>query len=161
MSPEVEAFYRMLANGNGNEPLGRLFVLRAGSEIVAVIYGLSADGVFTLLIPAIAAQPEWQAGSPGTVALFLAMQWCVEHDYRVFDLSIGPMHYKTRFRATEAELFEFQQALTPLGLVVVVEAWVRRQIRHLVRGRPAVRDVLARLDNLLRRSTVERVADRV
>jgi CelD/BcsL family acetyltransferase involved in cellulose biosynthesis len=161
LNPDVEAFYRTLASGNEGEPLGRLLVLRAGSETVAVIYGLCADGVFTLLIPAIAPEPQWQAGSPGTVALFLAMKWCLERDYRVFDLSIGPMHYKSRFRATEVELFEFQQALTPLGVIVVAEGWARRQIRHLVRRRPATREALTRLDNFLRRSMLRRVADRV
>ena len=123
-------------------PAGRLFTLQAGEHVVAVIYSFAYRDVFTLIAPAMTTCKETQAGSPGLVALFKALEWCKSHDFEVFDLSVGSLFYKSRFEAETFDLFEHQQALTPLGLPIVAEAALRRKLRHLALKHPEVRNRL-------------------
>jgi CelD/BcsL family acetyltransferase involved in cellulose biosynthesis len=145
LDPRVVAFYRTMADRMSNDPPGRLFMLRAGDRTVAVVYGFSCGDVFTLIAPAITPDKDAQAGSPGLVALFRTLQWCSERGYAVFDLSVGSLSYKSRFGADTTELFEYQQALSPLGLPVVADAALRRHVRRKVLGRPHWRAALERL----------------
>lgn len=142
---EVRDFYRAMATTHAGRAPGHVFALRVGTEIVAAIYAFCADGVFTLIIPAISSDPRWRAGSPGLVALFQALEWSVAHGYRSFDLSVGSMHYKTRFDADEIELHEYQQPLTPAGWILVAEAGLRRLLRTQARKHPRLRTFLERL----------------
>jgi CelD/BcsL family acetyltransferase involved in cellulose biosynthesis len=132
-------FYRDLADRERDKPAGRLFTLHAGGHIVAVIYSFAYRDVFTMIAPAMTTSKEMQAGSPGLVAFFKALQWCRSHDFKVFDLSVGSLSYKSRFDAQTFDLFEHQQALTPLGLPIVAEAALRRMLRHLALKHPEVR----------------------
>jgi len=139
LDPHVVGFYRELADRGHDNPAGRLFTLQAGEHIVAVIYCFAYRDVFTLIAPAMTTCKETQAGSPGLVALFKALEWCKGHDFEVFDLSVGSLFYKSRFEAETFDLFEHQQALTPLGLPIVAEAALRRKLRHLALKHPDVR----------------------
>ena len=145
LDDSIVAFYRDLASPGERTPVGRIFALHAGTTIVAVVYGFCVDGVFTLIAIAIATDKDLQAGSPGLVALYNTLEWCVRHDYRVFDLSVGSMHYKARFDAEQVELFEYQQALSPLGLIIVAEAALRRTVRHLALKAPQFRHQVEQL----------------
>jgi CelD/BcsL family acetyltransferase involved in cellulose biosynthesis len=151
LDDRVVAFYRDLASPGDGPAIGRLFALRVGAEVVAVLYGFCLDGVFTLIAISISADKGLQAGSPGLVALYKTLEWCVGQGYQVFDLSVGSMHYKTRFDAEEVELFEYQRALTPLGWIIVAEAALRRRVRHLVLKAPHLRRHFERVDVLFAR----------
>lgn len=145
--PGIEQFYRRLAtDGKG---LVRLYGLRVGGEIVAIVYGFSHRGVFTLIIPTMTAEARWQAGSPGLVALFMAIEHCIAAGDRVFDFSVGALHYKTRFGAEKVELFEHRQALSGLGLLPVWRDQARTALRTYLLTRPELgqklRGALARL----------------
>jgi CelD/BcsL family acetyltransferase involved in cellulose biosynthesis len=155
LDPGVVSFYRALADRKTERPLGRLFTLRAGEYPVAVIYGFACADVFTLIVPAITTCKQTQAGSPGLVALFKTLQWCREHGFAVFDLSVGSLSYKARFDAETIELFEHQQALSPLGLPVVAEAALRRRVRHLSLKYPELRKTLEKLARIGRRTKRE------
>ena len=74
--------------------------------------------------------------------MFKTLGWCLASKYSVFDLSVGSLSYKSRFDAETVELFEYQQALSPLGLPVVAEAALRRRVRHLALKRPRIRTKL-------------------
>jgi len=148
LDPHVVSFYRALADRKITNPTGRVLVLRTGERAVAVVYGFSCDDVFTLIAPAITSCKETQSGSPGLVAIYRTLQWCFEEGYRVFDLSVGSLSYKSRFDAETVELFEYQEALSPLGLPVVMEAALRRRLRRLALERPALHDHLERLARL-------------
>lgn len=145
LDPDVVDFYRDLAHENGEVPAARVFSLRCGDEIVAVTYGFAYKGVFTLIAPTITPKPEFQAGSPGLVAMFKTLEWCQQNGFDIFDLSVGSLSYKARFDAESIELFEYQQALSPLGLPVVLEGWLRRRIRHLAVTYPGLRTTLEKL----------------
>jgi CelD/BcsL family acetyltransferase involved in cellulose biosynthesis len=150
LDPHVVAFYRDLAHENGahensEDPVARVFALRCGEEIVAVTYGFAFSGIFTLIAPTITPKPAFQTGSPGLVAMFKTLEWCQKKEFDVFDLSVGSLSYKSRFDADSIELFECQQALTPLGLPVVLEGWLRRRVRHLAVTYPGLRTSLERL----------------
>lgn len=142
LDPRIVGFYRELADRDRDKPAGRLFTLQAGHHIVAVIYSFAYRDVFTVIAPAMTTSKEMQAGSPGLVALFKALEWCKGHDFEVFDLSVGSLSYKSRFDAQTFDLFEHQQALTPLGLPIVAEAALRRKLRHLALKHPELRNRL-------------------
>lgn len=149
LDDRIVAFYRELASPGEKPPLGRLFALRIGTQIVAVVYGFCLDRNFTLIAIAISPRTELQAGSPGLVALYRTLEWCADGDYKVFDLSVGSMHYKTRFDAEDVELFEYQKALTPLGWGVVAEAATRRWVRHRLLQAPQLRRHFERIRALV------------
>lgn len=155
LDEKVVAFYRALADRRTEKPLGRLFTLRAGEHPVAIIYGFACADIFTLIVPAITTCKETQSGSPGLVALFKTLQWCGEREFTVFDLSVGSLSYKARFDAETVELFEYQQALSPLGLPVVAEAALRRRLRHLSLKYPELRKMLEKLARIGQRSRRE------
>jgi CelD/BcsL family acetyltransferase involved in cellulose biosynthesis len=141
--PEAVDFYRSMAVGD--DAPGRIFTLRVDDEAIAAIYAFAVHGTFTLIIPAISPDTRWHVGSPGLVTLYKALEWSVAENCRVFDLSVGSMYYKTRFGAGTVELFEYQKMLTPLGAVVVAEAWARRTVRRIARRHPRVRTVLQQI----------------
>ncbi|MEP9385984.1 GNAT family N-acetyltransferase [Mesorhizobium sp. KR9-304] len=145
LDPNVVAFYRALACKEGKASVGRVFALRSADEIVAVTYGYAYRKTFTLIAPAITPKKEYQPGSPGLVAMFKTLEWCQQHDFDVFDLSVGSLSYKSRFEAETVELYEYQQALSPLGLIVVAEAALRRRIRRLALKYPELRSTLEKL----------------
>jgi CelD/BcsL family acetyltransferase involved in cellulose biosynthesis len=148
LDSRIVSFYRSLADRSADNPPARLLTLRTGERPVAVVYGFACDDVFTLIAPAITDCKETQSGSPGLVAIYNTLRWCFEEGYRVFDLSVGSLSYKSRFDAETFELFEHQQALSPLGLPVVLEAALRRRLRRLALNRPALHDHLERLARL-------------
>ncbi len=145
LDPNVVDFYRSLADLGREGAPGRLFALRAGEEIVAVTYGFAYRDTFTLIAPAITPKAQYQAGSPGLVAMFKTLRWCQAQGFRVFDLSVGSLSYKSRFEADAIDLYEHQAALSPLGLPVVLEGWLRRTVRHLALRHPKLRTTLEKL----------------
>jgi CelD/BcsL family acetyltransferase involved in cellulose biosynthesis len=145
LDPSVVAFYRALACKEGKASVGRVFALRSADEIVAVTYGYAYHKTFTLIAPAITPKKEHQSGSPGLVAMFKTLEWCQQNEFDVFDLSVGSLSYKSRFEAETVELYEYQQALSPLGLIVVAEAALRRRIRRLALKHPELRSRLEKL----------------
>lgn len=149
LDQRVVRFYRDLARRDGAAPLARLLTLRAGDYTVAVVYGFSFGGAFTLIVPAITTCKKTLVGSPGLVALYRTLDWCAANGYDVFDLSVGQLGYKSRFEAETVELYECQRALSPLGLVVVAEGAARRFVRHLGTSRPGLRAALERVVHLV------------
>jgi CelD/BcsL family acetyltransferase involved in cellulose biosynthesis len=152
LDDRIVAFYRALAEANRQHTPGRLFALYLGDEIVAITYGFAYRDVFTPIIPTITTNKEALAGSPGLLAMFKTLQWSLEHGFHVFDLSVGALHYKTRFEAEPVELFEYQQALTPLGHVLVAEAAARRRIRFAAAKNPKIKAAAEKVRNLRWRS---------
>ena len=147
--PAVEDFYRALAVAS-DKPPARLFGLRVGDEVVAVVYGFSHDGVFTIIIPTMSADDRWQAGSPGLVALHKAIEHCIAAGYRIFDFSIGALQYKTRFGADTIDLFELQQAMSLRGIPTVMLARLRSRFRTFLKQHPAFDARFRRVVRLLR-----------
>jgi CelD/BcsL family acetyltransferase involved in cellulose biosynthesis len=140
---EYRDFYRLLASGP--DPIGRLFSLKVGGDAVAVIYALVDGDTVTLVIPSISSDPRWHVASPGLIALHMLYEWAVSHDYATFDFSVGSAAYKMRFNTEKIDLYEYQQALTPLGLPVVANAALRRLLRRASADHPALHAVLRRL----------------
>lgn len=146
LDPDVVAFYRTLCDRCTDESRpGRIFALRAGTEIIAIAYGFAYRGAFTMIAPAITPKKEYQASSPGIVVMYKTLEWCLREKYDVFDLSVGSLAYKSNFEADSIELFEHQEAVTPLGLPVVLDGWLRRCIRDKARAHPKLRSTMERL----------------
>lgn len=146
LDPNVVAFYRTLSDRCADQSLpGRIFALRAGAEVIAIAYGFAYRGAFTMIAPAFTPKKEFQVGSPGLVVMFKTLEWCLQEKFDVFDLSVGSLSYKSRFEADSIELFEHQEALTPLGLPVVLDGRLRRWIRDKARSNPKFRSTMERL----------------
>jgi CelD/BcsL family acetyltransferase involved in cellulose biosynthesis len=145
---EYRDFYRLLASGP--DPVGRLFSLRVAGDTVAVIYALVHGDTVTLVIPSISSDPRWHVASPGLIALHMLYDWAVSHDYATFDFSVGSAAYKARFNTEKVDLYEYQQALTPLGLPVVLEATLRRTVRRFAADHPKYRSALERVQEMFR-----------
>lgn len=143
--PGVAAFYRRLAS----ERQARVYGLSVGGEVVAVVYGLAHRGVFTLLVPTMSAEERFQAGSPGLVSLYYAIEAAIAAGDRVFDFSVGELFYKTRFAARKVELFERIEARSLLGLLPALGIRGRTAAR-LFRQRHA--GTIARIRGVLRRA---------
>lgn len=142
--PGVAAFYRRLAT----ERQARAYGLGVGGEIVAVVYGLVHRGVFTLLIPTMSADERFQAGSPGLVSLYYAIEAAIAAGDRVFDFSVGDLFYKTRFAAEKVELMERVEARSLLGVLPALSIRARTAAR-LFRQRHA--GTIQRLKSLVKR----------
>lgn len=123
--PGVTAFYRQLLEQGTAEIYG----LRVGPEVVAVVYGFVHEGVFTLIIPTMTADPKFEPGSPGLVSLYLAIEACIARGDRVFDFSVGALHYKSRFGAEKHELFELVEARSLVGLPAALVTRARSFVR--------------------------------
>jgi len=145
LDPKVVAFYKGLADRCSGDRPGRIFALRCGEEIIAVAYGFAYRGAFTMIAPAITPKKEFQVGSPGLIVMFKTLEWCHAQGYAVFDLSVGSLSYKSRFDADSIELFEHHQALTPLGLPIMMEGWLRRWVRRKALSTPGLRTRLEKL----------------
>jgi CelD/BcsL family acetyltransferase involved in cellulose biosynthesis len=143
--PGVAAFYRRLAT----ERVARGYGISVGGEIVAVVYGLAHNGVFTLIIPTMSADERFQAGSPGLVSLYLSIEAAIAAGDRVVDFSVGELFYKTRFAAVKVELFEYVEARSLLGLLPALNIKARTAAR-LFRQRHVGK--LERLRSLVKRS---------
>jgi CelD/BcsL family acetyltransferase involved in cellulose biosynthesis len=129
-NPAYEAFYRRLAEDGTAGGEGRVFVLSARGEAIAGGYGLSHNGVFSLLISTMTSDPAWFVGSPGLGCMVRIMDWAIDTGHHTFDFSVGTLHYKSRFGCIKHELGELQEALTPIGLPVVAEEALRRRLRR-------------------------------
>lgn len=143
--PGVAGFYRRLAT----ERQARVYGLSVGGEIVAVVYGLVHQGVFTLLIPTMSADDRFQAGSPGLVSLYLTIEASIAAGDRVVDFSVGELFYKTRFAGRKVELFEHVEARSLLGVLPAMNIKARTAAR-VFRQRHAGK--LQRLKSLVKRA---------
>ena len=123
--PGVAAFYRHLLD----QGLAQIFGLSVAGEVIAVVYGFVHEGVFTLIIPTMTAEPKFEPGSPGLVSLYLAIEACIQRGDRVFDFSVGALHYKTRFGAEKRDLFELVEARSLIGVPAAVVTRARSFVR--------------------------------
>lgn len=123
--PGIADFYlRLLDSG-----VAEIWGLTVGGETVAVVYGLRHRGVFTLIIPTMTAETRYEAGSPGLVSMFMTIARCIAAGDRVFDFSLGALHYKTRFGADKLELHEHVEARSLLGVVPALTVRARSAAR--------------------------------
>ncbi len=123
--PGVSAFYRQLLD----QGTAQIFGLSVGGEVIAVVYGFVHEGVFTLIIPTMTAEPKFEPGSPGLVSLYMAIEACIQRGDRVFDFSVGSLHYKTRFGAEKRDLFELVEARSLIGVPAAVVTKARSFVR--------------------------------
>lgn len=144
--PDYREFYRRLAIAPPRP--GRLFSLKVADETIAVIYAMLHGDTITLVIPSMSPATHWQVASPGMVALYKLYEWALAKGLTIFDFSVGSSAYKARFNTEKIELYEYQRALTPLGLLVVLEATLRRTARRFAVDNPRYRLPLERLKEI-------------
>jgi CelD/BcsL family acetyltransferase involved in cellulose biosynthesis len=136
--PAYVAFYRELALPAEGEPLARLYSLKAGDDIVAVIEGLAFAGTYTPLVSSISPDPKYNRLSPGFTAAYFAVDDNLQRGCRAYDMSVGELPYKARFQGQTAELFERREALSPAGLPAVWAGRLRTRARLLRRAHPGL-----------------------
>jgi CelD/BcsL family acetyltransferase involved in cellulose biosynthesis len=142
--PAFVAFYRELALPAKGEPLARLYCLKAGGEIVAVIEGLAFAETFTPLVSSISPDRKYDRLSPGFTAAYFAVDENLKRGYRAYDMSVGELSYKARFHGQMAELFERREALSPKGVPAVLAGRLRTRARLFRRAHPDLFKLLRR-----------------
>jgi CelD/BcsL family acetyltransferase involved in cellulose biosynthesis len=136
--PAAVAFYRRLALPDTGPPLARVYGLRAGDEIVGVIYGMANGDVFTSLISSMSPDARYRRSSLGIMAMYFAIADCLTRGDRAYDLSIGELSYKSRFDGELVELFEYRKALSPRGVLPALAGRFRTRVRVFLRSHPGL-----------------------
>lgn len=133
-------FYRDAAGAAPNGPV-RMFGLKAEGEWIAASYGLVQGGTFHGVLLTMAGG-RWRSLAPGILIAARIVVWCREQGLDDFDFTIGRQAYKQGFQPVDRPLFEWAQAVTMRGRIVLglIRARASAQIhleRHQALYKPA------------------------
>jgi CelD/BcsL family acetyltransferase involved in cellulose biosynthesis len=134
--PNVVAFYRELALPKQGPALARVYGLVAGDEVIGVIYGMPQGDTFTSLISSMSTDQRYARVSPGIMAMYFAINDCVERGNRAYDLSVGELSYKGRYGGELVELFEYREARSLKGWWPTTMAKLRTRARLFRKAHP-------------------------
>ncbi len=102
LAPGVPAFHQRALQALGAQQLARLFLLKAGGEPVAALYGFSAGTTFQFYQCGM--HPEWQRHGVGQVLIGNAIEYAIASGHRTFDFLRGGESYKTQWTPTFREI---------------------------------------------------------
>ncbi|NVK33899.1 MAG: GNAT family N-acetyltransferase [Rhodobacteraceae bacterium] len=111
-SSAVENFYRkVIENSRPEEPVV-MHAIYHGDEVLGATMCLVANGLANCVLLSMGSE-EWQALSPGMVALTKTIEWARGAGYSFFSLGTGTQDYKKRFGF---ETHDLKRILFPLTL---------------------------------------------
>lgn len=126
-------FYRAAALDGLNGGPARLFALQAGGEVLATTLVVVHNGAFHGLLLTMG-EAKWKAFSPGLLMITEVMKWSRQQGMDYFDLTVGSLPYKEGLGAQKHILFEYCEALSLRGWLLLqvqaVTASARTRIRH-------------------------------
>lgn len=132
------AFYERLVMDGTDCGLGYLFTLEARGVVVATLFGVLHDDVFTCLRISFG-QDRWSHLSPGRLIALETIKYMMARGVRRFDMGIGDYPYKRQLGARDVPLFDLivarDLAALPKAAFHRFKARVRRHgpLRALVR----------------------------
>ena len=88
--------------------------LSLDGKVITAHWGVVFRDRFYYFMPSFAPGP-WTRYSPGRLLLFRLFRWCVEHDVRVLDFTVGDDAYKSDWRDEEMPLYQYFAARTAKG----------------------------------------------
>lgn len=88
--------------------------LRIAGEIVATHLGALHDDRFYWLMSGYEAG-DWNRYSVGRALLHALVEWCIDHQVKTFDLTVGDEEYKRFWANSRLPLFELTRAVSGRG----------------------------------------------
>ena len=113
-------------------------IMRQGDDIAAALLGLSDGKSFAMIRLAIGGA-RWKNCSPGRLILDGSMALMREQGITHFDFTIGDYPFKRRLGAGPVPLADYAEALTWLGLPLILKRRARRWLKQQDFIRNAVR----------------------
>jgi CelD/BcsL family acetyltransferase involved in cellulose biosynthesis len=128
----IFAFYRLMAIDGAREGFARTECLYLSGEPIAVQFGLTQRGVYSMLLigPDIARHHRL---SPGLLAVDASLRAAIEGGDRVFDFTIGDHPYKQQFGAQAIPLYEWHRARTLRGHVALLAITLTREAKRVLK----------------------------
>lgn len=157
-APGVAAFYREAALAEPEGGIVRVFGLRAEGRWIATAYGLVHGGAFHGTMLTMADGP-FRHVAPGLLIASRIMVWAREQGLDYFDFTIGAQPYKSAFRPVEEPLFEWAEAVTLRGRLVLGLSRAAAGAKARLQRHPALSGRLRSGVRLLRRLKGRRAAD--
>jgi CelD/BcsL family acetyltransferase involved in cellulose biosynthesis len=136
--PASRAFYERLAFDGSGTGLTALFALEANGKIVAILFGLVHDGIFTPLRISTAGE-DWSHLSPGRLVVLETVKYFISRGVHRFDMGTGTNPLGHGFGTEEVPLYDLvvAQDVTALPAAVIheVTAHLRasRRLRAVLR----------------------------
>jgi CelD/BcsL family acetyltransferase involved in cellulose biosynthesis len=130
--PEIAHFYRSAALSGLMGGPAKIFGLSVDGEYIATGYGL-LNGTTFALVSQTMADGRWGDFSPGILISAAIMEWAVAVGITYFDLTIGFHSHKIDLGAQEDVLFEFSDAFTFKGALVLAMSRGLGQLRAAAR----------------------------
>jgi CelD/BcsL family acetyltransferase involved in cellulose biosynthesis len=136
-------FYRSLTDGPLRLPGVHVSRLRIGDTTVATHWGAVHNGRLYWLMPGYEAG-DWGRYSCGRLLLESAFEWCIEHEIRVLDLTVGDERYKLDWADHSLALYECIGARSLKGAVYVGY----QRAREVLKKNERLRGIAQRLRTL-------------
>ncbi len=111
-------FYSTVAKEGVKNGLAQTSILRVGSDIVAVEFGLIHDQCYHFILGGISDGP-YSKLSPGILAMDYVLEYRAEQGDKRADFTIGDEAYKARFGATPTQLKHIAQAESVVGALAL------------------------------------------
>ncbi len=132
--PASRSFYERLAIDGSDAGLTALYALEADGKIVATLFGLLHDGVFSLLCISTGGE-RWSHLSPGRLVVLETVKHLVSRGIRRFDLGVTSNPLKHGFGAESVPLYDLviAQDVTALPKAIKHEIAAHWRMRSIFR----------------------------
>jgi len=125
----VRQFYKMLSEKLSGEGKIHFSLLNLENEILASHWGATYRGRFYYLMPTYAGR-QWGTYSPGRLLLENLIEWSIQHDFKVFDFTVGGEDYKKDWCDTKMSYFEHLSVAKPFGMAYFGYIRLKRRARN-------------------------------
>jgi CelD/BcsL family acetyltransferase involved in cellulose biosynthesis len=143
---EYKNFYLNLERKLGE--LGNIHVsyLSLDNEIIATHWGLVSSDRFYYLMPTHEGG-GWKKFSPGKLLLEFLIQWSLDNNLKIFDLTVGDEMYKKKWSNSVSPIYEH---ISPFSLVGKAYLFVQK-LKEFIKRLPVVGKILKRIYNFFRK----------
>lgn len=139
------AIQRFLQRAAASEPPSlRLFTLKAGDTLVAVMIGAVRDGQFSAMANANSLHEGIVKHSPGYLLVHALIARLAEDGFSHFDLGVGEAWYKSHYCPETLPLFDFALAATPKGRLAAALFLALRGVKRRLKQAPRAMALLAK-----------------
>ncbi|MBN8535391.1 MAG: GNAT family N-acetyltransferase [Rhizobiales bacterium] len=126
----------------------RLFTLRAGNRLVAVLAGLVGDRCFSGMLNGHEPEAEIARTSPGEQLLPHLIRALCADGFRHFDLGVGEARYKAHYCPARIALVDCAVAASAKGILAARLFLAMRAAKRTIKQSPKLMELLTRLRRL-------------
>ncbi len=135
--PGHAAFFRALATNPKTRHFAHVSSLNVGGVAAAVNLGLTYHGCYYHLLASYD-DGEVSRFGPGAAHLHDLLQYAIEHEFSVFDFTIGDERYKRDWCDTEIKLYDAISADTWRGMLVATPTLAVQRLKRWIKQTPAL-----------------------